>query len=168
MSDGDGQQRKTALRTLLTVAYVVLSVSACERPLSQEPAVWTVLYAEDFSRGPNGWRTDVMSIGAKELEARAFACRRWYGVWYGREHAELDTFACEKYLDVNDGVAESHSPWWLDRNHESPGAGLLHLLATLDFTDTVRPTDRLSKAVKNRNGEPTDSFDLRGVRLRAR
>ena len=46
------------------------------------------------------------------------------GGWFGWEN----NAAGPKPLEHCDGCVTSHSPWWIDYNHASPGAGYLHLL----------------------------------------
>jgi hypothetical protein len=58
-------------------------------------------YIETFDRGPGGW----------------------FG-W-------ISNALGPKPLEIQDGVATSRSPWWIDYNHAPPGAGYLHLLYML-------------------------------------
>ena len=59
-------------------------------------------YIETFDEGPSGW----------------------YGF--------IDNFQQEKALQVTNGIALSHSPWWIDYNHAPPsGTGYLHLVMGL-------------------------------------
>ena len=57
----------------------------------------TKIYFEDFNHGPGGWLTWISNA-------------RGAGA-----------------IEIENGVAISRSPWWIDYNHAPPGAGYLHL-----------------------------------------
>ena len=66
-------------------------------------------------------------------------------------------------LDIQDGVAISRSPWWVDPNHAPPGGGYLHLLYVLWTTAEYAVNDR-GNAGPNRfvaDGFPTDFTNAR-------
>ena len=50
------------------------------------------------------------------------------GGWYGWQN----NFGGDRPLEIRDGYAISHSPWWIDYNHAPPGAEYMHLLFILD------------------------------------
>ena len=49
------------------------------------------------------------------------------GGWY----AWISNFGGPKPLEFGDGTVIARSPWWIDYNHAPPGAGYLHMLASL-------------------------------------
>jgi hypothetical protein len=74
-------------------------------------------------------------------------------------------------LEIDDGVAISRSPWWVDYNHAPPGGGYLHLLFCLHTHPQSTTRAELQKAggVNRfvRGGFPTD-FTRAKMTLRLR
>ncbi|NQU12200.1 hypothetical protein HQ590_15505 [bacterium] len=94
-------------------------------------------YRETFDHGPGGW----------------------YG-WDGNEKGY-------RPLAVQDGVAVTRSPWWIDYNHAPPGAGYLHMLFSLN---TKGPFGEHLQEVGGPNGFVASGCprDLTNARLTAR
>jgi hypothetical protein len=86
------------------------------------------VYVETFDRGPGGW----------------------FGV--------VDNFQPPKRLLIQNGVAASYGPWWVDYNHAPPGAGYLQLLMGLPtrgpFGESLREVSCPNHFVEQRF--PTD------------
>lgn len=75
----------------------------------------------------------------------------------------------QKALEIENGVAISRSPWWVDPNHAPPGGGYLHLLFALwmdaGLAESNRPIAGDSRFVSG--GFPTDFTNARlSVRIR--
>ena len=81
------------------------------------------------------------------------------GGWYGW----ISNAAGPKPLEMRDGCAISHSPWWIDYNHAPPGAGYLHLLYMLNTRGKAGEHQR-EVAGENRfirDGFPSDFTNAR-------
>jgi len=85
------------------------------------------------------------------------------GGWYGW----ISNAAGPKPLEIRDGCAVSHSPWWIDYNHAPPGAGYLHLLYMLNTSGKPGEHQREVEG-QNRfvNGGFTTDFTNARVTLR--
>ena len=72
-------------------------------------------------------------------------------------------------LETAPGAVTSRSPWWIDYNHAPPGAGYMHMVATLDTT-AVQGEAARDLAGRNRfvaGGFPADFTNARiTVRLK--
>ena len=86
-----------------------------------------VAYSETFENGPGGW----------------------YG-W-------ISNFGGPKQLELGDGTVTSRSPWWIDYNHAPPGAGYLHMLASLS---TSGPQTEAIRETGGRNRFIADAYPL--------
>jgi len=85
------------------------------------------------------------------------------GGWYGF----ISNQAGSKPLEFRPGVVANHSPWWIDYNHAPPGAGYLHLLASLN---TSGPQTEVLKECGGSNRFIAGKFptDFRHARLTVR
>ena len=87
-------------------------------------------YFENFEDGPGGWLA-----------------------WHGNQTGA-------RRLAIENGVAVSRSPWWVDYNHSPPGGGYLHLLFVLHTaTDSYPELAGVNRFVSG--GYPTDFTNAR-------
>ena len=75
------------------------------------------------------------------------------GGWYGWN---ADGAAA---LEIRDGAAITHSPWWVDYNHAPPGAGYLHILFALDMHEKGARQGVEGENRFTRGKHPTDFTD---------
>jgi hypothetical protein len=105
----------------------------------------TVIYNEDFSAGSGGWHYYLL---ANSPPANAEFCISYASYGYSLLCMVRGGWTAP-------GVIESHSPWFLDPNHASPGAGNLNLLGFVFLNG-------------RHGGLPQPTIDLRNGRLSAR
>lgn len=86
------------------------------------------------------------------------------GGWYGW----IDNYLGPKPLEIIDGAAYTHSPWWIDYNHAPPGAGYLHMLYSLMTKGPGFPEAIMTAGGPNRFVEGGFPTDFRNARMSIR